>query len=147
MYIYSTNTFSMIHEDKRLNMNCICLHLHRKFYFNKLWSIRSVCYHNIVFSPLLWVFGCCSLLTSGQKETHAPTSRRLCWDADSEKGLHIQPPWVDRRALGMLHLRPLFLHLCCAFCIVSVGFLWGFSGKNHTENHRCTGASSITLRV
>lgn len=26
MYIYSVNTSTLTHEDKRLNMNCVCLH-------------------------------------------------------------------------------------------------------------------------
>lgn len=90
MYIYSVNTFSLTHEDKRLNMNCVCLHLDRKFYYNKLWSISSVCYCNIVFFPLPLIFlvSCSQLRRSGQKEDHAtPTLRigRVCSDR-AERG-------------------------------------------------------------
>lgn len=33
MYIYSVNTSSLTHEDKRLSINCVCLHLTQKIPF------------------------------------------------------------------------------------------------------------------
>lgn len=80
-------------------MNCVYLHLHRKFYSNKLWNIRSVCYHNIVLlppSPISDFLVPCGQGRSGQGQSHASPSLRAqglgAADPAARGGQPLPPP-------------------------------------------------------
>lgn len=119
MYIYSVNMSQLTHGDKRLNMNCVCLHVTQKILLLTNSGVSLVFVTMTFPTPSDFLASCNFLQIEAQL---LPASLVL----SDLKGQQNQQLWED--CVFVLH--PVFsLGLKCVSCIVYVGCLGIFSPK------------------